>query len=79
MPNESLVDEILTTAAGRKKGGQSCYVCSRLNPVQLKAIREAHERGASYGAIHEHIEKKWKLTQVTFHSVRGHLASRHCE
>ena len=79
MPNESLVDEILTTAAERKKGGQQCFACSGLTAEQQKAILEAHTKGASYRAIHEHIEKKWKLATVTFHSLRGHLANRHGE
>lgn len=79
MPKSSLVDEILTTAAGRKKGGQPCMTCTGLDAKQKKAILEAHARGASYRAIHEHIEKQWALPSVTFHSVRSHLANRHGE
>jgi len=77
MPATSLVDEILTTAAERKRGGQQCLTCNGLSDDQKKAIAEAHTKGASYKAIHEHIEKKWKLPEVTFHSLRGHLANRH--
>lgn len=73
----SLADEILVTAAARKKGGHQCFVCTALTQEQRDAIAEAHSRGASYRAIHEHVEKKWGIAAVTFHSIRGHFGNGH--
>lgn len=77
MPKSSLVDEIMETAAVRSKGGPKCRTCFLLSETQRKAIVEAHARGASIQAIADHVITRWGLSDVTFHSVRAHLANKH--
>lgn len=75
----SLADEILVTAAERKKGGVKCWTCVTVPPKVLAAIHEAHGRGASVAAISEWLTKRPEFPQgtVSERSVSNHFREKH--
>lgn len=76
---ESLVDEILSFAATRRRGGALCWTCTNLKPKLLADIHEAKERGASVAAITEWLDGKGIFPEgtVSQSAIGNHFRSGH--